>query len=98
VDADGNPLNGANKYVVHFDKGQTPPVNAFWSLTMYNAKQGFVANPINRYAIGDRDKMKFNPDVSLDIYLQHDSQGKAKESNWFQLPALWAANIYLTWL
>jgi hypothetical protein len=85
VDADSNPLNGADKYVVHFDKGQTPPVNAFWSLTMYNAKQSFVANPINRYAIGDRDKMKFNPDGSLDIYLQHDSPGKAKESNW--LPA-----------
>jgi hypothetical protein len=85
VDADNNPLNGANKYVIHFDKDQTPPVNAFWSLTMYNAKQAFVANPINRYAIGDRGKMKFNPDGSLDIYLQHDSPGKAKESNW--LPA-----------
>lgn len=43
VDADGNPLNGANRYVIHFDKDQTPPVNAFWSLTMYNAKQAFVA-------------------------------------------------------
>jgi hypothetical protein len=85
VDGDGNPLNGTNKYVIHFDKGQTPPVNAFWSLTMYNARQFFVANPINRYAIGDRDKMKFNPDGSLDIYIQHDSPGKDKESNW--LPA-----------
>jgi hypothetical protein len=85
VDAEGNPLNGANKYVIHFDKGQTPPTNAFWSVTMYNAKQAFVANPINRYAIGDRDKLKFNADGSLDIYLQHDSPGKDKESNW--LPA-----------
>jgi len=85
VDGDGQPLNGANKYIVHFDKGQTPPVNAFWSLTMYNAKQAFVANPINRYAIGDRDKLKFNKDGSLDIYVQHDSPGKDKESNW--LPA-----------
>jgi len=85
VDSDGNPLNGANKYVIHFDKGQTPPANAFWSLTMYNDRQFFVANPINRYAIGDRDKLKFNPDGSLDIYLQHDSPGKAKEANW--LPA-----------
>jgi hypothetical protein len=85
VDADGNPLNGSNKYVVHFDKGQAPPVNAFWSLTMYNDKQGFVANPLNRYAIGDRDKLKVNPDGSLDIYLQRESPGKAKESNW--LPA-----------
>lgn len=85
TDSEGNPLDGANKYVIHFDKGQTPPVNAFWSVTMYNAKQAFVANPINRYAIGDRDKLKFNLDGSLDIYLQHDSPGKAKESNW--LPA-----------
>ena len=85
VDADGNPLNGANKYIVHFDKGQSPPINAFWSLTMYNAKQAFVANPINRYAIGDRDKLKIDPDGSFDIYLQHDSPGTGKESNW--LPA-----------
>ena len=70
---------------LHFDKGQTPPVNAFWSTTMYNAKQAFVANPINRYAIGDRDRLKFNKDGSLDIYIQHDSPGKDKESNW--LPA-----------
>jgi hypothetical protein len=85
ADSDGQPLDGANKYVLHFDKGQTPPVNAFWSVTMYNAKQAFVANPINRYAIGDRDKFKFNSDGSLDIYIQHDSPGKDKESNW--LPA-----------
>ena len=85
IDGDGNPLNGGYKYVVHFDKGQTPPANAFWSLTMYNAKQAFVANPIDRFAIGDRDKMKFNRDGSLDIYIQHDSPGREKESNW--LPA-----------
>ena len=85
IDGDANPLDGGYKYVVHFDKGQTPPANAFWSLTMYNAKQAFVANPINRYAIGDRDKMKFNKDGSLDIYIQHDSPGREKESNW--LPA-----------
>jgi hypothetical protein len=85
VDGDGQPLNGANKYLVHFDKVQTPPVNAFWSLTMYNAKQAFVANPIDRYAIGDRDKLTFNSDGSLDIYVQHDSPGKDRESNW--LPA-----------
>jgi hypothetical protein len=85
VDGDGQPLNGANKYTLHFDKGQTPPVNAFWSLTMYNARQAFVANPLDRYAIGDRDRMNFNPDGSLDVYIQHDSPGKDKEANW--LPA-----------
>lgn len=57
-------------------------MNALWSLTMYNAKQAFVANQINRFAIGDRDKLKLNPDGSLDIYVQHYSPGKYKESNW----------------
>jgi hypothetical protein len=85
TDGDGNPLDGAHKYIVHFEKGQLPPVNAFWSLTMYNAKQAFVANPINRYAIGDRDPLKTNSDGSVDIYLHHDSPGKDKETNW--LPA-----------
>ena len=85
VDGEGHALTGAKRYVIHFDKGQTPPVNAFWSVTMYNAKQAFVANPIKRYAIGDRDKLKFNADGSLDIYLQCNSPGKGKESNW--LPA-----------
>jgi hypothetical protein len=92
MDGDGALLSGANKYVIHFAKGQTPPVNAFWSITMYNDKQAFVANPINRYAIGDRDHLKPNPDGSLDIYVQHDSPGKDKESNW--LPAD-AANFNL---
>jgi hypothetical protein len=86
VDGDGQPLNGANKYVLHFDKGQIPPVNAFWSLTIYNAKQAFVANPIRRYAIGDRDKLRFNADGSLDLFVQSASPGKEKESNWLPAP------------
>jgi hypothetical protein len=86
VDADGQPLNGTNNYSIHFEKGQTPPANAFWSLTMYNDKQLFIDNPINRYAIGDRDKLKMNPDGSLDILIQHDSPGRAKESNWLPAP------------
>lgn len=85
TDADGKPLSGADKYVLHFDKNQLPPAKAFWSLTMYGADQFFVANPINRYAIGDRDKLTFNPDGSLDLYLQRESPGKDRESNW--LPA-----------
>ncbi len=86
-DADGKPLVGEQKYVVHFAKGQTPPAGAFWSLTMYDA-QGFpVANPISRYAIGDRDPLQFNADGSLDIYIQHDSPGPGKDSNWLPAPA-----------
>ncbi len=86
VDGDGNPLTGANRYVIHFDKGQTPPANAFWSVTMYDMQQFFVANPIDRYAIGDRDKLKFNEDGSLDLFIQHDSPGPERESNWLPAP------------
>lgn len=86
VDGRGRKLNGAHRYALHFAKGQTPPVNAFWSLTMYNSKQAFVPNPIERYAIGDRDRLKFNPDGSLDLYLQHESPGKDRESNWLPAP------------
>jgi hypothetical protein len=85
VDGEGKSLDGANKYVIHFDKGATPPVNAFWSITMYNPESFFVANPLNRYAISSWMPLKKNPDGSLDLYVQHESPGKAKESNW--LPA-----------
>jgi hypothetical protein len=86
VDADGKPLTGASQYVIRFPKGQTPPVEAFWSVTMYNSKQFFVANPIDRYAIGDRDKLKFADDGSLTLYVQNESPGKDKESNWLPAP------------
>ena len=86
LDGGGRPLDGANKYVLHFDKGKTPPASAFWSLTMYNDTHFFVANPIDRHAIGDRDRLNLNPDGSLDIYLQRDNPGKDKESNWLPAP------------
>jgi hypothetical protein len=87
VDAQGQPLTGANRYVIRFPKGELPPVNAFWSITMYNAKQAFIRNPIDRYAIGDRDNLQFNADGSLTLYIQHDSPGENKESNWLPAPA-----------
>ncbi|MBZ5602568.1 MAG: DUF1254 domain-containing protein [Acidobacteriia bacterium] len=83
IDSEGRGLDGSNRYRIHFEK--TPPVKAFWSLTMYSDDGYFIANPINRFAIGDRDKLKFNADGSVDIYIQHDSPGAEKESNW--LPA-----------
>jgi hypothetical protein len=86
VDTQGQPLTGANRYTIRFRKGQLPPVNGFWSITMYNAKQAFVQNAIDRYAIGDRDKLQFNNDGSLTLYVQHDSPGKDKESNWLPAP------------
>lgn len=86
VDSTGQLLNGKNIYVVHFDKDKMPPVGAFWSLTMYDDHHFFYANPINRYAIGDRDKLKFNADGSLDIYLQHSAPANVNDVNWLPAP------------
>jgi hypothetical protein len=84
--ADGAAFSGANKYVMHFDKGELPPVNAFWSLTMYNGELFFAANPLNRYTLSQRDKLKFNPDGSVDFYIQADNPGHEKQSNWLPAP------------
>jgi hypothetical protein len=86
VDDKNEQLNGNNKYRLHFEKDQVPPVKGFWSITIYNSKQLLFVNPINRYALGDRDDLKFNNDGSLDIYLQYDSPGGDKESNWLPTP------------
>ncbi|HCL83880.1 MAG TPA: hypothetical protein DIC22_07890 [Chitinophagaceae bacterium] len=87
VDADGNPYDGANKYILHFEKGEAPPVHAFWSITMYNDQGYFIENPMNRYAIGDRNPLQYNPDSSVDLYIQHVSPGKNRENNWLPAPA-----------
>lgn len=86
VDGDGQPYSGANKYVVHFPKGQTPPANGFWSITMYDADYFFVDNPINRYTVSPRNNLKYNADGGLDLYIQNESPGKDKESNWLPAP------------
>jgi hypothetical protein len=86
-DADGKGFDGASKkYVVHMDTGQMPPVNGFWSFTMYDDKYFFVPNPLNRYTLSSRNKFVTNPDGSVDLYLQADSPGKAKEANWLPAP------------
>jgi hypothetical protein len=82
ADAAGQPLNGAIRYRMRFPAAALPPVQAFWSLTAYDQEGYFIPNPINRYAIGDRDPLKFNADGSLDLYIQSDSPGPDKESNW----------------
>jgi hypothetical protein len=86
TDSEGKPLDGANNYVLHFDKGQTPPANAFWSLTLYNAQSFFVENPINRYNIAAWMPLKYNKDGSLDVYIQRESPGKDKQANWLPAP------------
>jgi len=82
ADADGKPVMGGQRYIMHFDKDQLPPVDAFWSLTMYDSDGFPVPNDIKRYALGDRDDLNFDKDGSLDIYIQPESPGKDKEANW----------------
>lgn len=86
VDGDGHALNGAHDYRLRFAAGQTPPAGAFWSLTMYDDQQYFCANPIDRFAIGDRDDLAVNDDGSIDIWISHSSPGIGRESNWLPAP------------
>ncbi len=84
VDSGGDLLNGSHSYLLHFPKGETPPVEAFWSLTMYDEQGFLIDNPLGRYAIGDRDRLKYNEDGSLDILIQN-SKPKNSE-NWLPAP------------
>jgi hypothetical protein len=86
ADADGKPLMAEHDYVLHFSKENLPPVEAFWSITMYDQAGFQVANPIDRFAIGDRDSLRYNADGSLDIYIQHANPGGAFEANWLPAP------------
>jgi hypothetical protein len=86
-DVEGKAYDGANKYVMRFSRGQLPPVRGFWSLTMYDDKYFFVNNPLNRYSISPRQNLKTNSDGSIDLYIQKDSPGPDKESNWLPAPA-----------
>ncbi len=86
-DGSGGDFDAASKkYVIHFDKGQMPPVDGFWSITMYDAAYFFVPNSLNRYTLSQRNKFITNADGSVDLYLQADSPGKAKEANWLPAP------------
>jgi hypothetical protein len=86
-DSAGQLFDGGKRYVLHFDKSAIPAVRAFWSLTLYDDQGYFTANALSRYAIGDRDPLKFNDDGSLDLYIQHDAPGGDKDGNWLPAPA-----------
>ena len=83
---DNKPLDAANRYVLHFDKGQTPPTNATWSVSMYDPAGFYVPNAINRYNLAAWMPMMYNPDGSLDVYIQSNSPGADKEANWLPAP------------
>jgi len=86
VDNRGDLLDGTNEYRVDFSRDLFPPVNAFWSITMYDSRQRLVANEIHRYGIGDRNNLRLNADKSLSIYVQHNRPSAAKDSNWLPAP------------
>lgn len=86
TDADGEVLDGRNRYVLHFAADTLPPADAFWSLTLYNERQFFHDNPLNRYALGDRNPLRFDADGGLTLLIQHTSPGKQAESNWLPAP------------
>ena len=85
-DQNGRPLDGNSKYVLHFDKGSLPPVDAFWSVTLYDPDGYQVANPLNRFAVSSWMPFNYDPDGSLTLYVQNENPGNAKEANWLPAP------------
>jgi hypothetical protein len=93
VDSTGKKLSGQHDYIMHFPAGQLPPNNAFWSLTMGDARNHFVPNPINRYSMSDRSGLVPNADGSVDIYIQNAASA-GHESNWLPAPS----GNFILWL
>jgi hypothetical protein len=85
-DSAGKPLDGVNKYVIHFDKDQMPPVGAFWSVTLYDSDGFQIANPLNRFALSSWMPFKPNSDGSLTLYIQNGDPGNDKQANWLPAP------------
>ncbi len=93
TDGAGRALSGMHDYVMHFPAGGLPPNHAFWSITMGDAQNRYVENPINRYSVSDRSGLAQNPDGSVDIYIQKASPA-GHESNWLPAPA----GKFILWL
>jgi hypothetical protein len=86
-DSDGAPLVGADTYIIHFTKGETPPVDGFWSITMYDASYYFYPNALNKLTVSMRDHPVLNADGSLDLYFSHEKPANVSEANWLPAPA-----------
>jgi hypothetical protein len=85
-DEAGRPLDGVNRYSITFEKGAAPPVEAFWSITLYDPDGFQVANSLNRFAVSSWMPFKYGSDGSLTLYFQNESPGKNKEANWLPAP------------
>jgi hypothetical protein len=98
VDDQGRALDGSHRYRLHFRAGELPPVKAFWSVTAYGADDFLIANPLKRHALSSRDPLVFNPDGSLDLWLQASAPDPARQPNWLPvaagLPFLLNARLY----
>src|SRR5262249_9403870 len=86
ADSDGEPIDGDQNYVIHFDANTLPPVDAFWSVTMYDGEGFQSANELDRFAIGDRDPLTYNADGSLATFVQHANPGPNRQANWLPAP------------
>jgi hypothetical protein len=86
ADASGRALDGANKYVLHLEKAEVPPVDAFWSITLYDSDGFQVENALNRFAVSSWMPFRYNADGSLDLYFQNETPGADKETNWLPAP------------
>lgn len=86
ADDTGKPLDGANRYVLHFESSAIPPANAFWSVTLYDAEGYQVPNSLNRFAVSSWMPFKYDPDGSLNLYFQNESPDADKEANWLPAP------------
>jgi hypothetical protein len=86
ADESGKPLDGTSRYTIHFEKGAMPPVNAFWSITLYDSDGFQVGNALDRFAVSSWMPFQYNADGSLDLYFQNENPGKNKEANWLPAP------------
>jgi hypothetical protein len=93
LDGEDKPLDGANRYVLHLDRGQAPPTNATWSVSMYDPQGYYVPNAIDRYNLAAWMPLRYNADGSLDLYIQAASPGADREANWLPSPTSGPFNI-----
>ncbi|MEN4921412.1 DUF1254 domain-containing protein [Achromobacter spanius] len=95
ADSQGALLDGAHRYALHFEREQLPPADALWSLAAYDPQGMPVPNPVNRYALGDRDPLRYNPDGSLDLVFSHAAPAPDEQSNWLPIPAAGPVGVLL---
>jgi hypothetical protein len=95
--SDGAPLIGANTYTIHFAKGATPPVDGFWSITMYDSSYFFYPNALKKLTVSMRDNPVLNADGSLDLYFSHDKPANAPQANWLPAPAKFILMMRMYW-